>query len=58
MEKNTPRIEPPNLIPDEMSPEITQWLHDQLQAERDHSRLSAARAAIRFSKDPRNIRAR
>ena len=58
MENNIPSIEPPNLIPDELSPDLSKWLSEQLQAERDHNRLLAARAVIRHSNDPRNIRAR
>lgn len=57
MENDAPSVDPPNLIPDELSPEISQWLSEQQLKVREHDRLVAARAAIRLSQDPRNIRA-
>jgi hypothetical protein len=49
---------PPNLIPEQLSETAQDWLNTQLAAEKYHERRLAAREAIRFSQDPKNIRAR
>jgi hypothetical protein len=57
MEKDNPKVTPPNLIPEGLSAKNVMWLSEQLNAEYDHKRKVAARAIMVISNNPRNIRA-